>query len=82
MYGRGREVGQRKGRRVEGAEMEGKWKTKKGGREEEAGEGGRERRYSTSSCPPSQHFVIYINLSSFSINKNPFFWGGGGRKLD
>ena len=67
---------QRKGRRVEGAEMEGKRKRKKGGREEEAGEGGRERRSVTSSCPPSQHFVIYINLSSFSINKNLFFFGG------
>lgn len=77
MYGRGREVEQRKGRRVEGAEMEGKGKRKKGGgREGGGGRGGRERRSSTSSCPPSQHFVKYINLSSFSTNKNPFFFGG------
>jgi len=40
MYGRGREVEQRKGRRVEGAEMEGKGKRKKGG----GREGGRRRR--------------------------------------
>ena len=39
MYGRGREVEQRKGRRVKGPGMEGKGKRKKGG-----GGGGRERK--------------------------------------
>lgn len=38
MYRREREVEQRKGRRVEGAEMEGKWKRKKGGGGRRSGE--------------------------------------------
>ena len=44
MYGRGREVEQRKGRRVKGPGMEGKGKRKKGGGREGGGGGGRERK--------------------------------------